>query len=72
MNDREIDTSLTWFNALIITDWDKMNWEGDPDIIPVDGLNDKPIGSDPEMIENEISSPLTEGMIENGLFFFRI
>ena len=39
---------------------------------PVDGLNDKPIGSDPDMIENETSSPLTEGMIENGSFFFRI
>ena len=71
MNDRETDWWLTWFNALIVTDWDEMNWEGDPDIIPVDELNDKPIGRDPEMIENETSSPLTEGMIENGSFFFR-
>jgi len=34
-------------------------------------LRDKPIGRDPEMIENDSSSPLTIGMIENELFFDR-
>ena len=40
--------------------------EGVPEMIPEDELRDRPGGRDPEMIENEISSPLTEGVIENG------
>ena len=35
-------------------------------MIPVIELSDRPIGRDPDMIENETSSPLTEGMIETG------
>ena len=61
MNERENDWSLTWLNALIVTDW-----EGVPDIIPVVELIDRPIGRDPEMIENDRLSPLTVGMIETG------
>ena len=45
--------------------------EGIPEMIPEDELRDRPGGRDPEMIENEISSPLTEGVIENGWFFDR-
>ena len=71
VNERENDWSLTWLNALIVTDWDDTDWEGVPDIIPVDWLIDRPIGSDPEVIENESWSPSTVGMIENGLFLFR-
>ena len=66
MNERENDWSLTWLNALIVTDWDDTDWEGVPDIIPVDWLIDRPIGSDPEVIENESWSPSTVGMIETG------
>ena len=66
MNERENDWSLTWLNALIVTDWDDIDWEGVPDMIPVIELSDRPIGRDPDMIENETSSPLTEGMIETG------
>ena len=33
---------------------------------PVDGLRDRPIGRDPDVIEKEGSSPLTVGMIETG------
>ena len=35
-------------------------------MIPVDSLSDSPIGRDPDVIENESSSPLTVGMIETG------
>ena len=65
VNERENDWSLTWFEALIVTDCDKTDWEGDPDIIPVDGLRFNPIGSDPDDTENDILSPLIEGVIEN-------
>ena len=66
VNERENDWSLTWLNALIVTDWDDTDWEGVPYIIPVDELRNRPIGSDPEVIENDSSSPLIEGMIETG------
>ena len=59
------DSALTSFDTLIVTDWDMMNWEGIPDIIPVVELRDKPVGRDPDMIENESSSPSTVGEIEN-------
>ena len=48
-----------------------MEDRGVPDMIPVDEWNDRPIGRDPEMIENDSSSPSTEGETENGLFFDR-
>ena len=69
VNERENDWSLTSLNALIVTDWDDTDWEGIPDMIPVDELRDRPIGRDPDMIENESWSPLTVGEIENWLFF---
>ena len=65
VNERENDRSLTSLNALIVTDLDMTNWEGDPDMTPFDGLSDNPTGSDPDMIENERTSPSTEGEIEN-------
>ena len=71
MNERENDWLLTSLNASIVTDWDDTNWEGIPYIIPVVELRDKPIGRDPEMIENDSWSPLIVGMIENELFFDR-
>ena len=40
-------------------------------MIPVVELRDRPIGKDPEMIENDSSSPLTIGMIENDSSFVR-
>ena len=48
-----------------------MDREGYPDIIPSVELSDKPIGSDPKIRENDRSSPLTEGVIENSSFFDR-
>ena len=72
VNERENDLSLlTSFDTLIVTDWDMMNWEGIPDIIPVVELRDKPVGRDPDMIENESWSPSTVGEIENDSFFGR-
>ena len=66
VNERENDWSLTSLNALIVTDWDDTDWEGVPDVIPVVELRDSPIGRDPDVIENESSSPLIVGMIETG------
>ena len=71
VNERENDWSLTWLNALIVTDWDNTDWEGVPDVIPVVELRDSPIGRDPDVIENESWSPSTVGVIENGSFFER-
>ena len=71
VNERENDLSLTWFDTLIVITWDDTDWEGVPDIIPFEGLKDKPIGRDPEVIENEGSYPSTVGEIENGSFLFR-
>ena len=65
------DWSLTSLNALIVIDWDDTDWEGVPDMIPVVELRDRPIGRDPEMIENDSSSPSTEGVMENSLSFVR-
>ena len=71
VNERENDWSLTSLNALIVTDWDDIDWEGIPDIIPVVELRDRPIGRDPDVIENNRSSPLTEGVVENDSFLER-
>ena len=65
VNERENDWSLTWFEALIVINWEESNWEGDPEMIPVVELRDRPIGRDPEMIENDNSSPSTVGATEN-------
>ena len=65
MNERENDRSLTSLNTLIETDRDNTNNDGVPDMIPVEGLRDNPSGSDPDVIENDRSSPSTEGEIEN-------
>ena len=59
------DSALTSFDTLIVTDWDDTDLEGIPDIIPLEGLRDRPVGRDPDMIENESSSPSTIGEIEN-------
>ena len=72
VNERENDLSLlTSFDTLIVTDWDDTDLEGIPDIIPLEGLRDRPVGRDPDMIENESSSPSTVGEIENDSFFGR-
>ena len=71
VNERENDLSLTWFDTLIVITWDDTDWEGVPNIIPFEGLKDRPTGRDPDMIENDKSSPSTVGEIENGSFLFR-
>ena len=71
VNERENDWSLTWFDALIVTNWDDTNWDGIPDMIPVDGLSNSPVGSDPDEIVNDKSSPLIVGVIEDGSFLDR-
>ena len=72
VNERENDRSLlTSFEALIVTDCNLTNWEGVPEMTPVEVLRDNPIGRDPDEIENESSSPSTVGEIENDSFFGR-
>ena len=71
VNEREIDWLLISFDAMIVTNWDIIEWEGEPDMIPDVELSDNPIGSDPDEIENESSSPSTEGVMENSLSFVR-
>ena len=66
------DWSLTSLNALIVTNWEEIEWIGIPYMVPFEGLRYSPIGRDPSMIENEIWSPLTEGSIENESSFDRI
>ena len=63
MNERENDWSLTSLNALIVTDWDDTNWEEIPYIIPVVELRDRPIGRDPDIMENDRSSPSQVGLV---------
>ena len=65
VNERENDWSLTSLNALIVINWDDTVWEGIPEMIPVVELRDRPVGRDPEMIENDSSSPSTVGATEN-------
>ena len=48
-----------------------MNWEGVPSITPVDGFRDRPIGSDPDVMENKGSDPLIVGEIETDSSFAR-
>ena len=50
-----------------MTDCNRMNRDGVPDITPVEGLRDNPSGSDPEVIENDRSSPLIVGETENDI-----
>ena len=38
---------------------------------PVDSLRVKPVGSAPDVIENDNPSRVIEGVAENGLFFDR-
>ena len=71
VNEREIDWLLISFDAMIVTNWDIIEWEGEPDMIPDVELSDNPIGSDPDEIENERPSPSTVGEKENDLFFGR-
>ena len=56
----------TWLDAWMVMFVRGMEDRGVPDMIPVDELIDRPIGRDPEMIENDRLSPLTVGMIETG------
>ena len=48
-----------------MTNCDITNWEGVPDIIPVVELIYRPMGRDPDVIENDSWSLLTVGVIEN-------
>ena len=61
----------TWLDTWMVMFVRGIEDRGVPDMIPVDEWNDRPIGRDPDIIENDRSSPLTIGEIENGLSFDR-
>ena len=48
----------------MITDWDMTDWEGVPEITPIDEFRVSPVGRDPDRIENEGSYPWIVGVIE--------
>ena len=51
-------------------DVDSIAVEGVPDIIPLDGFRERPIGSDPDEIK-KCPSPSTVGITENDLYIDR-
>ena len=51
VNERTTDSVAVSLTALIVTDWEDTDWEGIPEMTPVDGLRFNPIGSDPEEME---------------------
>ena len=61
MNERVNDWSFKSLNALIVTDWDDMDSEGVPDMVPVDSLSMSPVGRDPDITENEGLVPCIVG-----------
>ena len=63
MNERTTVSFAVPLIASIVTDWEESNWEGDPEMTPVDGLIDRPIGRDPDIMENDRSSPSQVGLM---------
>ena len=61
----------TWLDTWMVMFVRGIEDRGVPDMIPVDEWNDRPIGRDPDIMENDRSSPLTIGEIETGLSFDR-
>ena len=53
----------TWLDAWMVMFVRGIEDRGVPDIIPVDELNDRPIGRDPEIMENDRSSPWQVGLM---------
>ena len=47
----------TWLDAWMVMFVRGMEDKGVPDMIPVDESNDRPIGRDPDIMENDRSSP---------------
>ena len=72
MNEIVNDRLLTWLKELIVTSWDKIDWEGIPEMIPFEELKERPSGRDPSMIEKESWSPLMKGLIEINSSFDKI
>ena len=65
MNERTTVWITVPFTASIVTDWVDIDWDGIPEMTPVDGLIDRPIGSDPETMEI-VETLVRLGVIENG------
>ena len=53
----------TWLDAWMVMFVRGMQDRGVPDMIPVDELIDRPTGRDPEIMENDRSSPSQVGLM---------
>ena len=53
----------TWLDAWMVMFVRGMQDRGVPDMTPVDEWNDRPIGRDPEIMENDRSSPWQVGLV---------
>ena len=51
-------------DALIVINRDDTDWDGIPDIKPVVGLSDRPIGRDPDEMEKKGLVPCVSGEAE--------
>ena len=54
----------TWLDAWMVMFVRWMEDRGVPDMIPVDEWNDRPIGRDPDIMENDRSSPSQVGLMK--------
>ena len=59
------DCELSWSDLIGCLNGDVRGIQdrGVPDMIPVDEWNDRPIGRDPEIMENDRSSPSQVGLV---------
>ena len=59
--------SSVWMSPSSFEAWTARNenetFEGIPDMVPVNELNERPIGRDPERMENDRLSPWHDGVV---------
>ena len=70
-SERVINRFLTWFDPILLTDWDEAIWIRILENSRLFGFNGKPVGGEPDEIVNDTCSPTTEAVIENTSFFMR-
>ena len=67
------DCELSWSDLIRCLNGDvceRIEDRGVPDMIPVDEWNDRPIGRDPEIMENDRSSPSQVGVVLKWMLFW--
>lgn len=68
LNERMVNRFLTWFDPILLTDWDEAIWIRISEISRLFGFNGKPVSGEPDEMVNDTCSPLTEEVIENTSF----